>query len=740
MKRLAKYLKPYLLLLSAAILLLFIQAYANLALPDYMSNIVNVGIQQGGVTGAVPEAIRKTEMDRLTLFMNGSDAKLLLSAYHLVQPGTAESKTLVPRYPSIATEPVYVRRQVETATLSALDPIVKAAWVALSGLKQAGTNPEAAGMLGLSGAVPGGDPISMFRSLPQDRRVQIAAAINEKFAAMGPKMASQEAASAVKAEYQALGMNMERYQTAYMLRIGAIMLILTIIAAVAAISTGFISARIASGIARDLRAAVFERVESFSTGEFDKFSTASLITRSTNDIMQIQMVSVMLVTMVFYAPIIGVGGIIRAVGKSSSMWWIIALAVVALMAVVLTVYRVAVPRFKLLQRLMDRLNLVSRETLSGMMVIRAFNMQSYEEGRFDEANTELTNTMLFVNRVMVVMMPFMMLIMNGLSLLIIWVGSKQVAASTMQVGDMMAFMQYAMQIVFAFLMLSMMFIMIPRAAVSAGRVADVLETEPQINDPVVPENYSTDFDGTVEFRNVSFRYPGAETDALRNISFTARPGQTTAFIGATGAGKSTLVNLIPRFHDVTGGSIYVGGKDIRSVGQHALRDRIGYVPQKGVLFTGTIESNIRYADENAPEEVVAAAASVSQTSEFISTFPEGMKATISQGGVNVSGGQKQRISIARALVKKPPIYIFDDSFSALDFKTDSQLRRAMKSQTASSTVLIVTQRVSTIRNAERIVVLDEGSIVGQGTHEELMKGCETYREIAMSQLTREELA
>ncbi len=481
-------------------------------------------------------------------------------------------------------------------------------------------------------------------------------------------------------------------------------------------------------------------MENFSSTEFDKFSTASLITRSTNDITQIQMVVIMMMRMVIYAPIIGIGGVIRAIGKSANMWWIIALAVVVLLGLILTVFSIALPKFKIIQNLIDRLNLVTRENLSGMMVIRAFNMQDFEENRFDKANKNLTSTLLFINRVMVVMMPVMMMVMNGVMLPIIWVGAHQVAKSTMQVGDMMAFMQYAMQIVFAFLMLSMMFIILPRASVSGDRIADVLETEPVIKDPQTPKQFPEPFKGTIEFRNVCFRYPGAEEDVLHNITFTAQPGQTTAFIGTTGSGKSTIVSLIPRFYEVTEGAVYVDGIDIREVTQHDLRDRIGYVPQKSNLFSGTIESNLLYADENASDEELKLAADIAQASEFITAKPEGMQTEIAQGGMNVSGGQKQRLSIARALVKKAPIYIFDDSFSALDFKTDAALRKALKEHTGSSTLLIVTQRIATIKNAEQIIVLDEGTIVGKGTHDELMKDCEVYRGIALSQLSKEELA
>jgi ATP-binding cassette subfamily B protein len=564
--------------------------------------------------------------------------------------------------------------------------------------------------------------------------------IDQKFSAMGENAITQSAAGAVKAEYTALGIDSSSVQTNYILKTGLQMLLLSLLSGVCTVAVGYLSSRTAAGVARNLRQNVFRKVESFSNTEFDRFSTASLITRTTNDITQIQMVVIMMVRMVIYAPIMGVGGVIMAVSESSSMWWIIAVAVIVLIGMVITIFSISLPKFRAIQKLIDRLNLVSRENLAGMMVIRAFNMQPFEENRFDKANRDLTSTNLFVNRVMVIMMPGMMLIMNGLSLLIIWFGAQQIAQSAMQVGDMMAFMQYAMQIVFSFLMLSMMFIILPRASVSADRIADVLEVEPVIRDPQAPQPFNAALKGRIEFQDVCFRYPGAEEDVLHDISFTARPGQTTAFIGATGSGKSTLVNLIPRFYDVTGGSICVDGVDIRQVRQHDLREEIGYVPQKSTLFSGTIESNLRYANENAGPDTLTAAAGIAQANEFIDAKPEGMTAEISQGGMNVSGGQKQRLSIARALVKQAPVYIFDDSFSALDFRTDAALRRALKDKTASSTLLIVTQRVSTIKNAEQIIVLDEGRIVGKGTHDELMESCETYREIALSQLSMEELA
>ena len=553
-------------------------------------------------------------------------------------------------------------------------------------------------------------------------------------------MIVQMAAGGVKAEYEALGMDPGKLQTNYILRVGGIMLLLTLLAGASTIAVGYLAAKTAAGFARDVRRDVFRKVESFSSAEFSTFSTASLITRSTNDITQLQIVVILLVRMVFYAPILGTGGVIRAVGKGGSMWWIIAVAVLVLVGLVVVVISIALPKFKIIQKLIDRLNLVARENLSGMMVIRAFNRQAFEERRFDKANVDLTATSLFINRLMVIMMPLMMLIMNGLSMVIIWVGAHQVAEANMQVGDMMAFIQYAMQIVMSFLMLTMLFIFLPRAAVSADRVADVLETDPVIRDPEQPKQFSGLSQGLIEFRDVSFRYPGALDDVLCNITFAAEPGEITAVIGSTGCGKSTLVNLIPRFYDVTEGAIYVDGTDIRQVTQRDLRDRIGYIPQTGTLFSGTIESNLLYGDGKASPESVREAIDIAQAADFIFAPPEGLSAEIAQGGTNVSGGQKQRLAIARALVKNPPIYIFDDSFAALDFRTDSALRAALKERTRDGTVLIVTQRVSTIKNADQIIVLDEGRIVGKGRHQELMDTCETYREIALSQLSLEELA
>jgi ATP-binding cassette subfamily B protein len=593
--------------------------------------------------------------------------------------------------------------------------------------------------LDLSKLPAGANIFAILSQLPAAQLSKMTAAIDQKFSTLGSSLIDQMAAPSVQAEYTALGLNTTALQNSYILRIGGLMLLLTLLSASCSVTVSLLSARTAAGLARDLRRSVFTKVESFSNTEFDRFSTASLITRSTNDITQIQLVIIMIMRMVFYAPIIGIGGIIRALGKNTSMWWIIALAVIVLVSMVLTLFSIALPRFRIIQSLIDRLNLVMRENLSGMMVIRAFNRQDLELDRFDQANENITGVMLFVNRLMVIMMPGMMLIMNGATLLILWVGAHQVALAHMQVGDMIAFLQYAMLIVFAFLMLSMMFIFLPRASVSAGRIADVLETETVIKDPGSPKRFREPLQGTIEFRQVCFRYPNAEEDVLHDISFTARSGHTTAFIGSTGSGKSTIVNLIPRFYDVTEGSILIDGVDVREVTQQDLRDKIGYIPQKGNLFSGTIASNLLYGDENASREELEEAANIAQATEFISALPEGLDAPVSEGGKNVSGGQKQRLSLARALVKKAPIYILDDSFSALDFKTDAAVRRGLKEKTSSSTLLIVTQRVSTIKDADQIIVLEEGRVVGKGSHQDLMRDCEPYREIALSQLSQEEL-
>ncbi|MEJ2012503.1 MAG: ABC transporter ATP-binding protein [Anaerolineales bacterium] len=745
MLRLIKYLKPYRLLILLAIALLFVQANADLALPDYLSKIVNNGIQQNGVENAVPVAVRQSEMDKLTLFMSSSEAEKVLGDYTLIEPSTAEASQVLDQYPVVSAEAIYVRKDLTRAEIDALNPIMGRAFVAASGIEQMTANPEQAQAMAqqlgidLSKLPAGVDPLTLLQQMPAAQRSAITDKINAQFSSLGDSMINQMAVGAVKTEYQALGIDTGRLQTNYILSTGGIMLLISLLGGACTIAVGYLASRTAAGAARDIRLAAFERVENFSSAEFDKFSTASLVTRSTNDITQVQMVIFMMIRMVFYAPIIGIGGVIRAIDKSANMWWIIALAVVVLLGLILSVFSISLPKFRIMQSLIDRLNLVTRENLSGMMVIRAFNKQEDEEQRFDRANQDLADTSLFVARVMVTMMPVIMMLMNLLSVGIIWVGAHQVAEANIQVGDMMAFMQYAIQIVFAFLMMSMMFIFLPRASVSGGRIADVLETKLSITDPEQPSELKKPFVPEIEFRDVSFRYPGALDDVLHNINFTARPGETTAFIGSTGCGKSTVINLIPRFYDVSGGAVYLDGIDVREVRQSDLRDKIGYVPQQGTLFSGTIESNLRYADEDASDETLQEAADIAQASEFIFAKPEGFQAEIAQGGGNVSGGQKQRLAIARALVKKPPIFIFDDSFSALDFKTDSALRRELKEKTGDSTVLLVTQRVATVKNADQIIVLEEGRVVGKGSHQDLMQTCETYQEIALSQLSREEL-
>lgn len=741
MRGLLKYLKPFIGLIIAAIALLFVQAMCDLALPDYMSNIVNVGIQQGGIENAVPQAVRKSEMDKLTLFIFGKDKDTVMSNYVFVDKSSKDYDKYVKEYSVLVSEPIYVLKNVSNTEIDKLNPIVGKALLTVSGIENMKANAKG-GVINFNGRkLPANTNLfALFGRLPEDQRIKIMEEGAKKFTALGDKMIVQAAAGSVKAEYKALGMNTDKIQNSYIINIGVRMILISLLSAACIVAVGFFASRTAAGLSRNLRSRIFTKVQSFSNAEMNKFSTASLITRTTNDITQIQMLIVIMIRMIFYAPIIGIGGVIKAMSRSTSMSWIIALAVAALLIIIIAVIFVAMPKFKIIQKLIDKLNLVTRENLSGIMVVRAFNTQKFEEQRFDKANKDLTDTSLFVNRVMVVLFPFMMLIMNGVTVLIVWVGAHQIANSSMQVGDMMAFMQYAMQILFAFLMMSFMFIMIPRASVAGQRIVEVLETDTVINDPNAPKDFDNNLKGIVEFKNVSFRYPGAEEDVLKNISFNALPGQTTAIIGPTGSGKTTLISLIPRFYDVTDGQLFVDGVDVREVTQHDLRDKIGYVPQKGNLFSGTIESNLKYAKENATEEDLREASEIAQAMEFINDKPDGFKTEISQGGTNVSGGQKQRLAIARSLVKKPEIFIFDDSFSALDFKTDAALRKALKVKTSSTTVIIVAQRIATIKNAEQIIVLDEGKIVGMGTHKQLMETCETYKEIALSQLSKEELA
>ncbi len=741
MVKLAKYLKPFTGLILAAILFLFIQAMANLALPDYMSNIVNVGIQQRGIENAVPEAVRESQMNKLIVLMEKENRDKIFNYYKIVDKSSINYDEYIKKYPELLNQPVYVLQDIDQATIDQLNSIMGKAFMTVTGIEKMKTEAKN-GIIDFEGQkIPANANLfALLNNLSEEQRVQIGDQMTKQFTVLGDSMIIQAAAISIRNEYELLGIDTDKLQNSYILHTGFIMLLIALISAISIVIVGFLASRTAAGLARNLRRSVFSKVENFSKMELDKFSTASLITRTTNDITQIQMVVVLMIRMVFFAPIMGVGGILKAINKSSSMSWIIAVAVTALLCLIITVFILALPKFKKIQELIDRLNLVTREALSGMMVIRAFNTQKFEEKRFDKANQDLTSTNLFVNRVMAFMFPTMMLIMNAVTLLIVWVGAQQIANSSMQVGDMMAFMQYVMQIIFAFLMMSMMFIMIPRGSVAAHRVAEVLETVAEIVDPKKPANFDKNLRGVVEFKNVSFRYPGAEEDMLNNISFRALADETTAIIGSTGSGKSTLVNLIPRFYDVTAGQVLIDGVDVREITQHDLRDKIGYVPQKSSLFSGTIESNLKYADENATDEDVTNAAEISQSMEFILKASEGFKADISQGGGNVSGGQKQRLSIARALMKKPEIFLFDDSFSALDFKTDAALRKALKEQIKSSTIIIVAQRISTIMNAEQIIVLDEGKIAGMGIHQELMRNCDLYQEIALSQLSKEELA
>ena len=762
MTKLFKYLKQSWVAIFTILILLALQATTELSLPTYTSNIVNVGIQQSGIENATIKAIRESEMNKLTTFMNDSDKEKVLDNYKLVNKDNLskeEFNNYKKEYPVIKKESLYVLSTKDKDTIDKLSNILskpmlivynmenssednkltESMMLKVTGQNNMSANMDKSQMAKFMDDNGDFDIFAYINAMPKEQKKEMLSQIDEQFVNLPDAMLGQGAIKFVKAEYKAMGVDIDSIQMNYIFVTGLKMIGITIISVICSITVGFIAARVAATLGKNLRAMTFKKVMNFSKKEISEFSTASLITRSTNDIQQIQQMMVMMLRMVFFAPFMAIGGIIKALSTNLSMSWIIGLGVVCVFGIVLVMFTVVMPKFKILQNLVDRLNLVTREILTGLGVIRAFSNEKFEEDRFDVANKDLTKVNMFVNRMMSCMMPAMMLIMNLISILIVWVGAKNIDLGNMQVGDMMAFIQYTMQIVMSFLMISMVSVMMPRAAVSANRIDEVLTTDISIKEVDKVEEFNDNKKGLVEFKNVSFQYPDADEKILHDISFTAKPGQTTAFIGSTGSGKSTLINLIPRFYDVTEGEIKVDGVNIKNASIHDLRERIGYVPQKGVLFSGTIDSNIKYGNKTASEEVVETASRVAQATEFIDSKPDRYETPIAQGGSNVSGGQKQRLSIARAIAKEPEIYIFDDSFSALDFKTDAKLRRALKEETGDATVLIVAQRISTILHAEQIVVLDQGKIVGIGNHKQLLKNCEVYKEIALSQLSKEEL-
>ena len=741
MKNLFKYAASYWKAMIAIVLILVVQAYCDLSLPAYTSDIVNVGIQQGGIEDEVPRQIATEEMEKLLLFVSEDNQQTVLDAYtedntsykkeaYVLKDYVAEDEDTMEDLKDILQIPMMMTSGIESGSDTTKQMEDKLKEQMSQGMSQ-----------GMSQSVPL-DDMSMFdllKMLPAEQRTVMVEKIEEQMSEMPDTILDQAAVSFCKSAYKDLGMDMDQTQIHYLLKTGGQMAALALLGMVASIMVAFLASRVGASAGRDLRSGVFHKVVGFSNNEFNHFSTASLITRSTNDIQQIQMLIVMLLRMVLYAPILAIGGVLQVMKTNVSMSWIIGLAVIIIAFVVLLLFLVVMPKFKVLQNLVDKLNLVTREILTGLPVIRAFSTEKHEEERFDDANRTLTKTNLFVNRAMTFMMPVMMFVMNGVSVLIVWTGAHGISDGQMQVGDMMAFIQYTMQIIMGFLMLCMISIMLPRAAVAADRVEEVLKSETMIHDPKQEKHFPEDGKGVLTFDHVSFRYPGADEDVLEDITFTAKPGETTAIIGSTGSGKSTLVNLIPRFYDVTSGDITLDGVDIREVKQHELREKLGYVPQKGVLFSGDIASNIMFGNSHGSDDEMIEAAEIAQATEFIDTKPEKYKSPISQGGSNVSGGQKQRLSIARAIAKHPQVFIFDDSFSALDYKTDVTLRRALAEKTSGSTVLIVAQRISTILHAEQIIVLDEGKVAGKGTHAELLKNCPVYREIAESQLSKKEL-
>ena len=725
MLKLFKYLKNSIFSILLIVILLVMQAVCDLSLPDYTSKIVNVGIQQSGIESATYSALTSSTMDKLLLFISDDDKEFILNNYTLLSKESLSKndyEKYLKKYPLLDKSDIYILNNTGKKNKNKISDIFMDSTYSLATLSSK------------EGAEKTFEMLSFLDKNGREKFVK-----EMKIDEIPDSIISGTVPTVIKAEYKMIGINTDSIQTRYILISGAKMLGIALFSMITTIIVGLVGARLSAKLGKKIREEVFEKVVSFSKTEIKGFGTASLITRTTNDVQQIQMVLVMLLRVVFYAPIIGVGGVIKSLNANSSMAWIIAVGVMAILTLVITLFGIVMPKFKIFQTLVDKLNLVTREILTGLPVIRAFSNEKHEEKRFDKANKDLTKNSLFVSRVMALMMPMMTLIMNGIWILIIWKGAYAVDAGKMQVGDMMAFIQYTMQIIMAFLMISMISIMLPRASVSAKRILEILNTNNVINDPESSKEFDKDKKGYVEFKNVCFRYPDASEDVISDINFTAMPGTTTAFIGSTGSGKSTLINLIPRFYDVTEGAIYVDGVDIRDVKQKDLRAKIGYVPQKGLLFTGDIASNIKYGRENISDKDMVESANIAQASEFINNFEEKYHYPIAQGGTNVSGGQKQRLSIARAIAIKPDIYIFDDSFSALDFKTDARLRQELKKVTQKSTVFIVAQRISTIMNADQIIVLNEGKVVGKGTHDELMKKCDVYKEIALSQLSKEEL-
>ena len=747
MLKVLKYLKKTWISVIVIVALLCVQAAADLALPDYTSKIVNIGIQQGGIDTAIPEAISKDGMDNLLMFTN--DDSKILDCYKLVSKDTVsndEYNNYLKEYPALENEEVYVLNKLNKDQKYNLEEMLKKPLVQVYLMQNDQMQEKIKESLFVNVPEPQKEAMKdmelmdILKTMPEKNLEKITSNINEQIDNMQGTIVDQAAISSVKEEYKKLNMDIDKIQNKYIVFAGLQMLGIAFISMASAITIMLFSARVAAKLGNTLRDKVFKKVLSFSTKEFNEFSTASLITRSTNDIQQIQMLITMLFRVVVYAPIIGIGGFIRVLTNSdTSMAWIIGLAILCIIGIVGTLFLLTMPKFKKLQDLVDKLNLVSREILTGLPVIRAFNTEKKEEKRFDGANKNLMKASIFVNRSMSMMMPLLMFIMNSITLLIVWVGGHNVDSGIMQVGDMMAFIQYTMQIVMSFLMISMISIMLPRAAVSAKRINEVIDTTPSIKDKDKTKDFDDDKKGLVEFKDVSFKYPDADSEILEDISFTAEPGKTTAIIGSTGSGKSTVVNLIPRFYDVTGGELLIDGVNIKDVSQKELRSKIGFVPQKGMLFTGTIRSNIKYGNPSMSDEDMIKAATIAQATEFIESKPKKYDEEISQGGTNVSGGQRQRLSIARAIATDPEIFVFDDSFSALDLKTDSKLRAALKEKTENKTVIIIAQRISTILDADKIIVLEEGKIAGIGKHEELMKNCEIYKQIALSQLSKEEL-